>query len=241
MYKELTYNNVKIRISDGDIANLRLLQVDGSKAKLSQLRYGKDIPQAIINCSYFTTSYVLGRNQGDVRQDTSSFSDQAYLGFATTESGYVSGELNFWDAEKSQCGFTPACIIIKDGKDVQMASTSFVTYDGKMKIATCVSMFGVLDDKKTCILVTCDKGLSGYQLASYLKSMYKLDFLCILDGGGSTEHIVNGTIVQKSTDGTERSMFNGLALIQPKEEPLELYYPCVEGWGSQGFHSDIRD
>ena len=238
-YQKINYNGVNIHISEGDISNLRLLQSSSAKARLSQLRNGNEIPGAIINCSYFAPTYVLGRNQGDVSQNTSSFTEQGYLGFALNEDlTYKVGELDYWDVEKSVCGFTPATISKMNGADCTKASTSFVTYNQKMNLATCVSMFAILEDKKTCLLITCEKGISGYTLAKYIKQLYHVDFLCTLDGGGSTEHIVNGSIVQKSTDGSERLMYNGLALIKEKEEDKDftLMYPCAEGWDAQANH-----
>ena len=48
----------------------RLLQ----HAKLNPLSFIRDeegqLPKAIVNCSYFSRDYVIGRDQGDLRNDT---------------------------------------------------------------------------------------------------------------------------------------------------------------------------
>lgn len=238
-YKQLLCNGIKVNVAQEDIKYLRLLQSSNGKAKLSQFRLDNEKPSALINCSYFTNTYVLGRNQGDVSQDTSSFNEQKYLGFAINDDlTYKVGELEYWDVAKSVCGFTPSTICMQDGEDVTKASTSFVTYNQKMNLATCVTMFGILEDKRTCLLITCEKGLSGYSLAKFIKQNYKLDFLCVLDGGGSTEMIIDGNIIQKSTDGTERAMFNGLGFkpVEKEAKDFILMYPCFDGWDSQGNH-----
>lgn len=245
-YKQYSLAGYKINICIDDIANLRLLQSD-SKYPLSQFIYKGKKPKAIINCSYFTNDYVIGRNQGDMSQGTSSFADKGWLGFALQENlSYIAGKLDWWDVEKSVCGFTPSTINILDGKDVQLYTIEFnSSFDADMKDTRCQSIFGILNDKSTCLLVTAEKGLTGYQVVNYLKNKYNFDFLCCLDNGGSSEMIVNGNIKQKSLDGSERKMFNGLAFVeeQEKQDEFDLMFPCADGWGSQEFHSKdtIRD
>lgn len=219
-YNTYTVNRVKVHVASDDISNLRLLQTSNNKKyRLSQYFYGDKAPAAIINCSYFASTGVLGRNQGDVKQDTSSWNTQQYLAFAKTDAGYTSGQLEFWDASKSVCGFTPAAVCIENGKDIQNASVGLgLTYSYKMSLATAVTFFGILSDYKTCMFITAGPGLSGYSLLDFLKSKFTFNYLCELDGGGSTEMIVNRQIVQKSTDGSERPMYNGLAFINSTQD-----------------------
>lgn len=219
-YRVNVINGVKIHIVIDDISNLRLIQ---SKAKypLSQFFINGEKPNAIINCSYFTNEYVIGRNQGDLLQNTSSFADKGWLGFALKDDlSYAAGPLDWWDVEKSVCGFTPSTINILNGKDVELYTTEFnPSFAADMSQTRCESIFGILSDKRTCLLVTAEKGLTGYIVVNHLKANYTFDFLCCLDNGGSTEMIVDGTIKQKSTDGTERKMFNGLAFVDsPQKE-----------------------
>lgn len=219
-YKQYVVNGAKVNVALGDIEDLRLLQTS-SKTALSNLREGNERPEAIINCSYFTAQYPLGRNQGDEKQDTSSWSAQSYLGFALTDEGYKAGTMEYYDVPKSICGFTPACITMLYGLPVAIASTALgLSYGSKMALATSVTMFGILTDRKKCILVASEKGVSALTLNDWLKRTYPIDFLCVLDGGGSTEMIINGEIVKASTDGAERKMFNGIALM-PKETKKE--------------------
>ena len=69
MYKKYRYNNTDINVYEGKPTDLRLLQHEKLNP-LSYLRYGKDKPKAVINCSYFSSQFVLGRNQGDLKNDT---------------------------------------------------------------------------------------------------------------------------------------------------------------------------
>ena len=221
-YKQYTYKGIKINVAKDDISNLRLIQ-SSKKYPLSTFFINGKKPNAIINCSYFTSEYVIGRNQGDLSQSTSSFTDKGWLGFALKDDlTYEAGKLDWWDVETSKCGFTPSTINVLDGQDVQLYTTEFnPSFDADMKQTRCESIFAILNDKKTCLLVTVESGLTGYQVVDYLKTFYDFDFLCCLDNGGSTEMIVDGDIKQKSLDGTERKMFNGLAFIASEPQKTE--------------------
>ena len=244
-YNQYTVNGVKVNLVEGDIKDLRLLQPDKSKVNLDQYRYTDKllIPKAIINGGYGDDKYndALGRTQGDVKQNTSSWKEQKYLGFAIDGDTYKCGELEYWDIGNSICGFTPALICIKDKQDVKMCSTALsITYEGKLNLATAITFMGVLEDKKTVHLITAERGLSGAMLLKWAKEHWTYDFLCELDGGGSSQMMVNGKYVQNSTDsGGKRRVYNALALIeneqpQPKEE-IKLLYPCKSGGDTQEF------
>lgn len=235
-YNTYTIDGVRIHVAKGPLSNLKLLQVDGKHAYLSQLRYNGKKPNAIINCSYFDDKggYAIGRNQGDVTQQTSSFKDRGWLGFAKTEDGFSAGLMEWWDVEKSDCGFSPATISILDGEDVELYTAEFTpSYDMEMKETRCESVLAI-NTENIVYLITAEKGLTGYKLLEWIKGHGKWSFVCNLDNGGSTEMIYAGEIKQKSLDGNERLMYNGLALIE-EEEPLKLRYPCEEGWDSQAY------
>lgn len=215
-YTTYTFSGIRVHVASDDISNLRLVQSRGVKYPLSQFFLNGSKPTAIANCSYFTSTYVIGRNQGDISQDTSSYNDKGWLGFAIKQDGtYSAGKLEWWDVEKSTCGFTPACICILNGQKTELCTSELAgTYAKKMALGTAVTFFGILNDKRTCLLITGERGLSGNTLVNEICKKYTFDFLCALDGGGSSEMIVNGVIKQKSTDGSERKMFNGLCFVK---------------------------
>lgn len=227
-YKTYLCNGLSVKIASDLVTNIRLLQ--GSYGPISKLISNEGQVKAITNCSYFTSGYVLGRNQGDMSQDTSSYSSQNYLGVAIKSDGsYVAGELEFWDGtENIIAGFTPAAITYLYGQYTELFSSAlgYKAYSNKLALKTGVTMFGILSDKKTALLITAVSGISGYDLITFLTNNlgYSFDLLCSLDGGGSTEMIVNKTIVQASTDaGTnERKMYNGLAIITPTPKVDEI-------------------
>lgn len=221
--KDYTVNSKTIHTVTDNISNLRLLNC--SYAKLSTIRSREGDVAAITNCSYFLAGqYVLGRNQGDDNNDK----PDDYLSVVVLNDGsYASGVMQSWDyTENVVAGFTPATLIYQDGKLVKMfeSKLDYSSYDAKMKLATACTLFGILSDKTTAMLITAEKGISGNDVVSYLTGTagYTFDLLCALDGGGSTEMIVEGTRVQTSTDGTTgRTMYNGLAFISKTEQEEE--------------------
>ena len=219
MYKKYRYNSTDIHVYEGKATDLRLLQHEKLNP-LSYLRYGNDKPKAVINCSYFSSKFVLGRNQGDLKNDThdqDGFYDLVFLNDGT----YRIGSFKSWDySDKSKvnAGFSVATILILDSMSVNQYSNA-ICQASKLSLRNPQTAVGVLANGNVLLIVADGRtaqnvGLTGYELRTFIKNNYPtIELLCQLDGGGSTEMIVNGKIVNIPSDGKERNMFNGLAFI----------------------------
>lgn len=238
MYQKFRYADTDIHIYDGKASDIRLLQHEKLNP-LSYLRYGNDKPKAVINCSYFSSKFVLGRNQGDLRNDThdqDGFYDLVFLNDGT----YRIGSFKSWDySDKSKvnAGFSVATILILDSMSVNQYSNA-ICQASKLSLRNPQTAIGVLANGNVLLIVadgrtTQNVGLTGYELRTFVKNNYPtIELLCQLDGGGSTEMIVDGKIVNIPSDGKERNMFNGLAIIsdktsdnlddKPDEKPIEI-------------------
>lgn len=242
-YKKFRFQNTDVHVYEQEENEFpRLLQADKLYA-LSKYYVEDGVVSAITNCSYFTNSYVLGRNQGDLYNNThdqEGFYDLVLLKDGT----YKLGQFKSWDyKENVLAGFSVATVLIQDGKDVSLVSEAIenvykiTNRNPQTAIAYC--------DGKYMLIVSDGRssnnvGLSGSELRDFVKINYpNTELLCQLDGGGSSEMIVDGKIVNIPSDGKERAMFNGLAFIKEKQEDkeIEIQYPCADGWISQGFKS----
>lgn len=250
MLKNYRHLNTTINIYEQENESPQLLQANG-KYKLSSFfsEDGRKV-KAMINCSYFANDYVLGRNQGDMFDETySDAHNEKYCDIVFFKDGsYKYGKFNNWDyrGENVVAGFSAATFLIKDGKDTEEWSTPIVT---RSKITTknpqtavAITQEGKILYIKTDGRTATEEGLNGYELREFLKGKYALEMLAQLDGGGSSEMIVDGKIIGGLSDGAERPMFNALALLEeakkePEEEKPMLQFPCADGWFSQLFHS----
>lgn len=107
-------------------------------------------------------------------------------------------------------------VLVKNG---QVASFTQVVTGNHPKTA-----IGISQDRKQLILVTIDgrhpsfKGVDGKNLANFMIELGSYEAI-ILDGGGSTTAMVRGLgdfnpkLVNYPSDGSERRIINGLALI----------------------------
>ena len=227
MYQKFRYANTDIHVYEGKATELRLLQHDKLNP-LSYLRYGNDKPKCVINCSYFSNKFVLGRNQGDLRNDThdqDGFYDLVFL----TDGSYRIGNFKSWDyTEKVNAGFSVATILILDSMSVNQYSNA-ICQASKLSLRNPQTAIGVLKNGNVLLIeadgrTSQNVGLTGYELRQFIKNNYPtIELLCQLDGGGSSEMIVDGKIVNIPSDGKERNMFNGLAFISSDkvEEPSD--------------------
>ena len=241
-YTKYRYSNTDIHVYEDRISNLRLLQAD-RLYPLSKYYLNDGDIACITNCSYFTSKYVLGRNQGDLYNNThdqEGFYDLVIL----KDSTYRLGNFKSWDYQSNvYAGFSVASVLIKDGQDAELISGA-IENDGKISTTNPQTALGLMKDGMAILIVVDgrtseNKGLSGFKLREFIKTKYTLDLLVQLDGGGSSEMIVDGKIVNMPSDGKERKMFNGLAFLKKEEEPkqIEIQFPCADGWISQDFHS----
>lgn len=227
MLKKFEYLNTNVFVYEQEEDEKpRLLQHE----KLFPLSLIRDdngkLPKAIINCSYFTPKYALGRNQGDLRNDTvdSEFCDLVF----TNDGKYHCGRYKSWDYQNNVvAGMSLATWLIKEGKDVEEIS-EFA--NGKLTTRRPQTAIGILNDGKILLIVSEGdngiRGLNGYELRTLIRSEYpNIEFLGQCDGGGSTEMIVNSKIVNRLSEGRERAMWNGFALVKTEEKPIEPKEP----------------
>lgn len=100
---------------------------------------------------------------------------------------------------------------------------------------TAVAITG--DDKAIFMVVdgrsTQSVGLSGRQIRSFVKEKFtNIKYLVLVDGGGSSEMVVNGSVVNNPSDGYERPMMNGLCfygLNVPESEPQKAILNFFDG------------
>ena len=217
------YLNTDIFVEEQGRNKIRLLQTS-RKYKLSKIRSNEGIIKSIINCSYFTESYVLGRNQGDMfnnTHDQAGFWDLVFM----KDGSYVLGQFKSWDyckADDVLAGFSVATVLMLGGADCEKISTA-ITTSAKVTSKAPQTALAVLKSGEVLQIVsdgrtTANAGLTGKQLRTFLKGKYDIDLLVQLDGGGSSEMVVDGEIVNKPSDGSERGMFNGIAFIEPDEQ-----------------------
>lgn len=220
--KKYRYLNTDIFIEEQGRSKIRLLQTS-RKYKLSKIRSNEGAIKSIVNCSYFTESYVLGRNQGDMfnnTHDQSGFYDLVFL----NDGSYVLGQFKSWDycdANKVVAGLSVASVLMLGGADCEKLSEA-ITSLSKITTKAPQTALAVLKTGEVLQIVSDGRtkenaGINGRQLRTFLKSKYDVDLLVQLDGGGSSEMVVDGKIVNQPSDGAERGMFNGFAFIESDE------------------------
>lgn len=208
--------NTDIYIEEQGSSNISLLQ-SPNRQKLSKFFSNQGKVRAIINCSYFTTSYVLGRNQGDLFNDAP---DQDFWSVIVRKDNSY-GCAKYTSAEERYdivAGFSPAVVLIKDGQDVELVSNAIGGAKSRLTTKNPNTAFGFLKNGKAVLIVnegrsSSDGGLTGRELRTALKKYYNFDLLVLLDGGGSSELIIEGKVVNTLSDGSQRPMFNGIAFI----------------------------
>lgn len=224
--KDYDYLKSKIHIYEQVKEKPRLLQSD-KLFPLSGIVSNEGKVKAIINCSYFDSEYVYGRNQGDLYNDTYSEEDsEKYYNLVIFKDGsYKFGKFSAGAYKQDiVAGFSPAYTLILNGEDVELCSTALCN---KTKIVETNYHTAIAITKASKILlIKTDGGFDGLALKAFLKSKYDLELLCLLDGGGSSEMVVNGQIIGKLKEGRERLMHNGLALVEIDEpEPTPTNTP----------------
>ena len=226
-YRKYRYLDTDIHIYTQDNETVRLLQVS-SINKLSVMALtDKEIiyPKAIINCSYFDANggYVLGRNQGDERNDTHD--QEGYYDMVILKNNsYILKPMKSWDYQSNPdvvAGFSPAAILIQNSIDVELLSTAIVNTT-KITSKNPQTALGYANGKFIFIVSdgrsSSNSGVNGRELRTFIKqTIPSIEMLVLLDGGGSSEMIVNRHIMNIPSDGKERPMFNGLALFSSKE------------------------
>lgn len=236
MVENFRYLDTNVYIVRQGESKISLLQ---SKAKYPLSKFYSEDGEvyAMTNCSYFATDYVLGRNQGDTFNDAP---DQDFYSVVIRADGsYNCGILPSWeDRDGIVAGFSPSVVLIKDGEDVELLSGAITDAKSRLTTRNPNTAFGIKSDGEAILVVNSgrlaySKGLTGRELRAFLKERFKLDLLVLLDGGGSSEMIVNGNIQNQLSDGKERAMFNALAFIDDKPSQ-DAVLPLRHTWVSQG-------
>ena len=217
--KKFREYNTNIYVEEQGTSKISLLQ-SPNKVALSKFFSNDGEVRAITNCSYFTSSYVLGRNQGDMYNEAP---DQDFYSVVIRKDGtYGCGKYMSWDERDNiVAGFSPAVVLIKDGKDVELISNAISGAKSRLTSKNPNTAFGIKKDGKAILIVndgrvSSSTGMTGRELRTAIKKYYNLDLLVLLDGGGSTELIIDKKIVNVLSDGSQRPMFNGLAFIGGK-------------------------
>ena len=213
------YKDTDIYVYEQGDQKISLLQAS-TKYPLSKFYSEEGVVDAMVNCSYFTNDYVLGRNQGDTFDDAP---DQDFYSVVIRADGsYRCDKLASWEERDGiTAGFSPSVVLIKDGADCELTSGAISDAKARLTNKNPNTAFGVKKDGKAILVVNSGRlaqstGLTGRELREFLKMQYDLDLLVLLDGGGSSEMIVNGSIVNMLSDGAERKMFNALAFVDNK-------------------------
>ena len=224
--KTYRYNNADVYVAEQENYKVGLGQVD-KKQVLKDIYFYNNKPAVAINCSYFTNDYVVGRNQGDTYQGTP---DKAGWCLVHDDEGWHCGQYKSWEyTENVDAGFSVATLLIKDGEDCELLSTDIIS-DAASKLTTLNPQTAIAitnDDKAIFIVVdgrsSKSAGLTGYTLRDFVKEHYdNIKYLAQLDGGGSSEMVVDRNTVNKPSDGTGRSMWNALCFYGdnvPESEP----------------------
>ncbi|MFA6309169.1 MAG: phosphodiester glycosidase family protein [Clostridia bacterium] len=168
--------------------------------KISKTGHATKIPKNGYLISFFNTA-KLPQNAKSIKKGTKLKID-AFDRIGADEQAY-------------ECG----CYLVKNGKNVAPSQDAWIgsleSYDPRTAI-------GIKKDGKV-MLVTCDGrqpkysyGMTGKEFAKYLISLGIKD-AAMLDGGASTEMILNGKIVNRTSGGgDERLMGGAIAVIIKK-------------------------
>lgn len=236
--EKFRYLDTNVYIVKQGESKISLLQ-SKDKYPLSKFYSESGEVYAMTNCSYFTSTYVLGRNQGDTLNDAP---DQDFYSVVIRADGsYRCDKLASWEERDGVvAGFSPSVVLIKDGEDVELLSGAITDAKSRLTTKNPNTAFGVKKDGEAILVVNSgrlaySKGLTGKELRTFLKERFDLDLLVLLDGGGSSELIVNGNIQNQLSDGKERAMFNALAFIDetPSQDAI---LPLRHTWVSQGMN-----
>jgi exopolysaccharide biosynthesis protein len=189
------------------------LGIQGKLEPLSKIDNPNIVEVCKINGGFF--NYDCSREhlglfmrEGKVIQDYNN----TFINFAYNKDGSVDITcvdnyewINYW---KTQSYWVIGCgwCLIKDGKIDLTGSTLF----DHSKSKNPRSMIGVKADKSFILAVadgrsTISKGLTAKEQAEVMLSLQCANS-CALDGGGSSEMIVNDKIVNKPSDGSERKI-----------------------------------
>ena len=205
-----------IYYADQNGSSIRLLQTgDYKKYKLSSIKTNEGSIQALVNFPFFNSSHIVGRYQGDERNDTvdqENFKGNNIVIFK--DNTYKIGKFNSWDYQNIDDiagGFCPSAVVLK-GKSIEVSET--IKEQGQYSSTTKINRTAICYDGEYHFIV--GETLSVNALLNAIKAKYpNYEFIALGDSGGSSELIANGLIQNTLQDGSERPNYCGLAFIKP--------------------------
>lgn len=237
MLKQYSYEGAEIFVYEQEEDEAPELLQSDDKYKATLFYSNKGTVRAATNASYFSSKYVNGRNQGDLKNDTQIENDNlnddqlktspAFWDLVCFNDGtYKVGAFRSWEYQKDVvAGYSLGALLIKDGQSVQLVSSA---NDDMAKITASNYQSAIaIADKKILLIKTTS--ITGLSLRSFILSKYNnVELLGLNDGGGSAEMIVNGEIKGKLKEGAERPMFNVFALVaKPQDLKCPFKKMCI--------------
>ncbi len=215
MYQKLKYYNTYIYLYQKAEDECLLHYQSKEKAKLSTFTKGV---KAAINCNYFA-SYNLGRSQGN--KFNYIYDKDDILDCVIHNHKLYYGDFTKNDFPNSKCGFSPAAIFDLK-KDHYLLSKAIV--DKSKLLNNYKRHTYLIYTKETFYFLVHEPGLNSFDIKLFVKEFLKDPLIIILlDGGGSSEMIVDGKIV--TNNKVERPMFNALVIVDDihKKVPKGLF------------------
>ena len=176
------------------------------------------------NCSYYVMKgthkgMVLGREQSFTRDDAPD-QEQWVDVVVTSNNEIVARDLASWEYRKPEVmlGYSPACVILLDGKDIQMTSSAATDFSFSRKYRQTLHMQDSYG--RHCLVVTGGT-LTGTQCRALAK-YYGMTFCSMVDSGGSSQIRV-GNSTKESGDG--RGLPNVFTFYKKPNQPV----PVIEG------------
>ena len=206
---------MSIYYADQNGCTIRLLQTsDYKRYALSKIKSDEGEVKAIVNFSFFSSSLVVGRYQGDEfdnRVDQTNF--KGYNIVITKDNKWHIGAYNGWDysdINEVLAGFCPSAVLIK-GEELEISDT--IIEQKQWSKDSKVNRTALVYDTEYHFAV--GENLAVDEFLTELKNKYpNYEFIALGDSGGSSELIVDGKIQNSLSDGSERPNFCGLAFLK---------------------------
>ena len=201
--------------------SIRLLQTsDYKRYALSKIRSDEGEIKAIVNFPFFNSSYIIGRYQGDVFNDTvdqANFKGNNIVIFKNNT--YKIAKMNSWDnqdIDNIAGGFCPSAVLLK-GKSLEVSET--IIEQGQYSATSKINRTAICYDTEYHFIV--GESVTVDTFLSEIKKTYpNYEFIALGDSGGSSELIIDGQIQNSLADGSERPNYCGLAFIKPTSKKL---------------------
>ena len=213
----VTYNGAKIYYVDSrDYKNPKVVLSSSSKvAALSTLAYDIDTTKykevARINAAVFdlANSVHQGWEYSDVFKTSCNKDERADV-IRMKDGTYLWGDIGKDEVDLNQIdwAYSGSHVILKDGQDVCIVASWRTQYTTG---SYCWSFFATRDDGSFVMGALSENStINTINLREFLKSLNCINAI-VNDGGGSAEIIINGKIMNRTT---ERKIANGLFMFE---------------------------